>query len=331
MKWIKWIFTLFALGMLLYLFWPLVGQIRAAADLFLHAQWHWLLLALLLQFLSYASLAGLNYLLLHPFQGRISFWRLLVILPTIAFIEVAVPSAGASGVVLRARYLGKSGYSMEVSTFTVLLEGIYLAVAMVVVSLSGFWYLLHQGDLSQLQTILLAGLTVLLSGIGVYAFWAMRDRERARRVTLNLSTLWNRLAQKIRQKTIAPEEISKRVDLFYDDLKNLGRRSPFPFLFFSFSRVILDVATLGACFIAFSYSIQPGVLVTGYGLMLALSGLGALPGGLGLAEASAAVIYARLGAPGAVAIAAALAFRLMTFWLIRFVGFINWQILEAHL
>jgi uncharacterized protein (TIRG00374 family) len=94
-------------------------------------------------------------------------------------------------------------------------------------------------------------------------------------------------------------------------------------------RVALDVASLGACFLAFGYNVPPGVLLTGYGLMLLLSTLSALPGGLGLADASLAVIYARLGAPGAVAVAAALAYRLIAFWLLRFIGFINWQILEA--
>jgi uncharacterized protein (TIRG00374 family) len=330
MVWIKRIFTLFAIGMLLYLFWPLIGEIRASLDLILHARWQWLLLALVLQFFSYSSLAALNYLLLQSFQGEISFWRVLVILPTIAFIEVAVPSAGASGVVLRARYLGRSGYSAEVSTFTTILEEIYLAVALVCISFSGFWYLFRQGDLGQIQTAVLIGLSVIVLALGVFSVWALRDRNRARRVVLVLSTRWNRLAPKIHQKIYTSDEVSARVDVFYNDLGRLRHRSPLPFLLFSFSRVILDVATLGICFIVFSYPIQLGVLVTGYGLVLALSGLGAIPGGLGLAEASAAVIYARLGAPGAVAIAAALVFRLITFWLIRFVGFINWQILEAQ-
>jgi uncharacterized protein (TIRG00374 family) len=65
-------------------------------------------------------------------------------------------------------------------------------------------------------------------------------------------------------------------------------------------------------------------------LVLVLSGLAALPGGLGLVDASLAVIFARLGAPGAVAVAAALSYRLIAFWLVRFIGFVSWQILEAR-
>jgi uncharacterized protein (TIRG00374 family) len=92
---------------------------------------------------------------------------------------------------------------------------------------------------------------------------------------------------------------------------------------------LLDVATLGACFAAFHFSIPPGILLTGFGLTLTLSGLSAIPGGFGLADASLAVIFSRLGAPGAVAVAAALTYRLISYWLIRFIGFINWIVLEA--
>ena len=330
MKWFKRAITLFAFCMLLYLFWPMVGQLRAAGGLFLHARWGWLFIALLLQFFSYAWLTGLNYLLLRSFQGKISYWRIMAILPTIAFIEVAVPSAGASGIVLRARFLGKSGYNVEVSTFSVIMEGIYLAAALTLVSLSGFWYLLRTGALGTVQTVIVVILTVLLLGLGIFALWTGRDRERARKVMLSLVNRWNRLAPRVHQKTYTGQEVSDRVDVFYKDLANLRRKSPIPFLICSFSRVILDVATLGACFIAFSFMIPLGVLLTGYGLMLVLSGLAGLPGGLGLAEVSLAVIYARLGAPGSVAVAAAIAYRLIAFWLIRFIGFINWQILEAR-
>ena len=331
MVWFKRIFALVAFAILLYLFWPLIGQLHAAADLFIKAQWAWLAAAFLIQALSYLSLTGLNLRLLSAFQGKISFWRILFILPTIAFIEVAVPSAGASGLALRARFLRRSGYSIEVSTFTVIMEGIYLSTAMAVVSIAGFWHLLSTGELSPLQASLVAGLTLTIVAAMAVGFWIGSKRSRARRFLFWLSGPWNRLAPHLHANRMNPESIRVRLDVFYTDLANLRRASPIPFLVLSFTRVTLDVATLGACFLAFSYGIKPGTLITGYGIMLAASGLAALPGGLGMAEASLAVIYARLGAPGAVAIAAALAYRLIAFWLVRFIGFINWQVLEEHL
>ena len=330
MIWFKRALALVAFSVVLYLFWPLIGELRNAAGLFLHARWGWLVVAVLVQVLSYACLTELNYLLLQPFKGKVNYWRLMAILPTVAFIEVAIPSAGGSGVILRARFLGQGGYTPEVSTFSLILETIYLGAAMLVVSISGFWYLIHTGELSPRLTVWLAGVVCALLAIAVTAFWAGQKYERVRKAGLALSRLWNRIASKLHLKTYSPDQVMARIDGFYEGLAKLGHRSRIPYLVFAFSRVALDVSSLGACFVAFSYPIMPGILLTGYGLMLALSGLGALPGGLGLADTSLAVIFARLGAPGAVALAAALAYRLIAFWLLRFIGFINWQMLEAR-
>ena len=97
-------------------------------------------------------------------------------------------------------------------------------------------------------------------------------------------------------------------------------------------RIGLDIATLAACFLAFRNTVSPGVVFTGYGLTLLLTLLAALPGGVGLADISLAGIYMQLGGRGAVlnVAAAALAYRLIAFWLLRLVGFVSWQVLEAQ-
>jgi len=48
MIWLKRALTLVAFGVVLYLFWPLIGELRNAADLFLHAHWGWLAAIILL-------------------------------------------------------------------------------------------------------------------------------------------------------------------------------------------------------------------------------------------------------------------------------------------
>jgi uncharacterized protein (TIRG00374 family) len=329
MKWIRWALSLITFTIVLYLFWPLIGELRAAADLFRQAHWGWLATAALTQVVSYGFLAWLNYLLLLPFQGKISFWLLMAILPAMAFIQVAIPSAGASGIVLRARFLGRSGYTAEASTFTLALESIYLTAVMIGMALAGLGYLIRSGELNTSQLAILSGVAFLVLVVGILIYWAGRERRRAKRWAGWLVGQWNGLAPRFRQSPYPLEDLYTRIDGFYDGLKQLGQAPRWPFLVMTLGRVALDVASLGACFLAFGYNVPPGVLLTGYGLMLLLSTLSALPGGLGLADASLAVIYARLGAPGAVAVAAALAYRLIAFWLLRFIGFINWQILEA--
>jgi len=330
MRWLRWLLAAVCFGVVLHLFWPLLGEIESALHLLRQADWVWLAAAVGIQVLSYSSLVLLNVLLLRPFGGHAGFRNLLVVLPAIACIEVAIPSAGASGVVLRARLLRRLGYSAATSTFTVMLESLYLFTVMMAVGTCGLVYLLHTGEMSLSQLAYLVGLTILVGLAGGLIFWTARDRERAKRVTATLVDRWKRLRRRWpRLPAYSVEQVWERVDSFYDGLTALGKAPRWPFWVTAGGRVGLDVATLWACFVAFHHAISPGVLLTGYGLTLLFSALTALPGGTGLGDASLAVIYARLGTPGAVALAAALCYRLLAFWLLRFIGFCCWQALEA--
>jgi uncharacterized membrane protein YbhN (UPF0104 family) len=329
-RWGRWLLTLAAAGLLLYLFWPLAGELRAAAALLANLHWGWLGAALVLQVGGYACLTALNWLLLQPFPGQIGFWRLMAVLSAMAFVEVALPSAGASGLLLRARLLGDRGYRAEVAAVSLVLETIFEAAAKVVASLAGLWYLLSHGDVggTQLVTLGLAGIAALLAAAGLRR-WA-RDVRRLRRGLLALTLRWNRLALRLRQPPHAPRQALARLDQLQVGLAALRRTPGWPLWLASASHVALDVASLGASFLAFGFAPQLENLLTGYGVTLALSGLAALPGGLGLAEASAAVVFSRLGVPGAVAIAAALTYRLIAFWLLRAAGLLSWYLLELQ-
>jgi uncharacterized membrane protein YbhN (UPF0104 family) len=205
-NWFRRILALAGFGVVLYLFWPLVGELRQAVALFRQAHWGWLGVAVLLQLISYACLTALNYFLLRPFSGKISFWRLKGILLAIAFIEVGLPSGGLSGVVLRARLLGRGGYSFEVSTFTLILEMIFLSLAMVAVSSFGFWYLIHIGNMNPVQLALLVGVMAVILALGALVVWAGRDRGRARHWSQKLVSRWSRLTSKRRQAPYPPKK-----------------------------------------------------------------------------------------------------------------------------
>jgi hypothetical protein len=49
-----------------------------------------------------------------------------------------------------------------------------------------------------------------------------------------------------------------------------------------------------------------------------------------MADAYVPVVFSWLAVPGSVALVAGLTYRLIAFWLLRFVGFITWQILEGQ-
>jgi uncharacterized protein (TIRG00374 family) len=329
-NWVRRIIALLALGVAVYLFWPLLKDLRAAARLLAGVHWGWLAAAALIQFGSYCSLTWMNVLTLGPFPGRIGFWRLMAVLTAIAFITTAVPSAGASGIVLRARLLGRYGYTAEAATFTLLLELLYLVIGTVAVALFGLAYLLQLGRMAAGEAALLAGL-VLLAALLVWLGWRLVSEPRRALVLLErLAGFWNRLASRFGWRRLEPAALEARLEAFHQGLLQLRAVPHWKFAAATAGRILLDVVTLGACFAAFGHLIRPDILLLGYGLLMVISALTILPGGLGLADVSLPVVFSRFGVPGSVALAAGLTFRLLGFWMSRFIGFIAWQVLEGR-
>jgi uncharacterized protein (TIRG00374 family) len=327
MIWVKRVVAIVALAVVVYLFWPLLGQIRAAADLFTTAHWFWLPVIIFMQLISYGFLTWLNLLSLRPFPGRINFFKMTTVLTSMAFIEVAIPSAGASGLALRARLLAKFGYSVEAATFSLVLETIYLAIALASLALLGIVYLVRLGDLTTSGLVSMVVAVVFLVAISWWVWRVLNNYILSHRLLVKTVSLWNRVFRRFHILDI--DTLNERLITFQVDLLKIKDIPRWQFFLSAYTRIFIDVLSLGMCFYLFGYPIPLGTLFTGYGIMILLSGLAALPGGLGLADASIPVLFARLGTPGSYALVAGLGYRLLAFWFLRFIGFISWQYLEA--
>ena len=326
-KYLRYLISIIAFGVLIYLFWPMIGQLKNAGELFIHASWWLLPVALLIQAASYFSLAWLNLLALKPFPGKVSFFQLVALLTSIAFIETALPSAGISGVALRVHLLGKRGYGADAATFTLFLETVYLGIAMGSVMLFGVVYLLRAGEITAIEITWLMVVFLLLAGLFWWIWRTLHNHTRSVRVINLIFPVWNKLFGRWRK--LVPNDLLQEYTSFHGQLVDLDHEPVWKFLLAAFGRILLDVASLGIFFLMFNHYVAPGVLVTGYGITLTLSGLAALPGGLGFADASIPVVFNQLGEPAAAALAAGLLYRLGAFWLVRFIGFIQWQWLEG--
>jgi len=327
-SWLRRGVALAALGVVVYLFWPLLKEIRAAARLFASARWGWLAAAVLLQLGSYSSLTWLNVLALRPFRGKIGFWQLMCVLTAMAFITSAVPSAGASGVLLRARLLSRYGYTAEASTFSLLLQILYMVVGTVAASLFGLGYLLQMGRMAAGEIALLAALLLLTVFLSWYGWRLVAAPHRALALLERLAGFWNRLAARFGWRRLQPDALEARLEAFHSGLLKLGNVPVWKFLAVTAGRTLLDVASLGACFALLGHFIRPDILLLSYGILMVISTLAIIPGGLGLADVSLPVVFSRFGVPGSVALAGGLTYRLLAFWLVRFIGFTAWQVLE---
>lgn len=327
-RWWRLVLSVVLLGLLLYFFWPLLGEIKAAADLFRTAEWIWLLVAILVQVFSYSFLTWLNALSLQPFSGQIRFIPLAGVLTSMAFIAVAIPSAGLSGVALRVHLLRKYDYLPEESLFSLVVETTLEFIALATVAVIGIIYLLQSGGLTPINVLILALLGVLIIIIGLLTWRVLSSYERSKLALEKFVRFWNRFGKRF--DPLDFEELDGRLVYFNENLRRYPRSSMLKLPLSAYGKVILDVITLGVCFRLFGYTIATDTLLIGYGLILTVSGVSALPGGLVMTEAFVPVIFSRLGVPGSVALAAGLTYRLIAFWLVRFIGYISWLILERR-
>jgi uncharacterized protein (TIRG00374 family) len=243
-----------------------------------------------------------------------------------AFISVAIPSAGLSGVALRIHLLRKYGYAPEESLFSLAVETTMELVALASVAILGIGYLLRRGGLSPIEVTLLSLVGVVIL-VGIWGGWRLiNHRQRSQAIMHRFCNWWNRVGSRFYTFNIPLFE--QRLSVFQDNLAKYRTVSLGALFVAAYGKVILDVLTMGACFYMFHYAIPPATLFVGYGLTLTLSGLTALPGGLAMTDAFVPVIFSWLNVPGAVAIAAGLTYRLIAFWLVRFAGFISWVFLE---
>lgn len=326
--WLMRALALVLLGLLIYFFLPLVGEIKAAAELFRTAEWIWLLVAVIIQVVSYSFLTWMNALSLQPFSGRIGFIPLAGVLTSMAFISVAIPSAGISGVAMRIHLLGKYEYLPEESLFSLAVETTLELIALVSVALFGIAYMIQRGGLTLFNVLALILIGVLLVAILLLTWRVVSDYDRSHRLLVKIVNIWHRFGKRFVELDL--EDLDERLQFFNQNIRRYPLSSIWKFPLTAYAKVILDVLTLGVCFRLFGYSISLDTLLIGYGLILTLSGVSALPGGLVMTDALAPVIFSRLGVPGAVALAAGLTYRLIAFWLVRFVGYISWLILERR-
>ena len=324
--WLKRGISILLLVVLVYFFLPLLGEIKAAAALFRDANWIWFGIAIIVQIISYAALTWLNSLALQPFQGKISFSRLAAVLTSMAFIQVAVPSMGISGVAMRVHLLRKSGYRTEDSLASLVVETLGEAIAITTLVLIGVAFVLSRGVsvLSQVARYFLVAFIFL--GLGGYVWRVVSDPARTHSYLVFFASIWDRLGQRWGKLNV--EEVERRLSEFRSNMRNYREVPLWKLAASSYTKVVLDVATLGAAFYMFGYPISASDLLIGYGLILLFSGSAALPGGLGMTEAFVPVIFYWLGVPGSVALAAGLVYRLIAFWMVRFVGYFCWHALE---
>src|SRR6185436_8654 len=298
------------------------------------ASWRALFLALVFQAASYNAVTFLNQILLQSYGAVVPFPKQFVVQLAMAFIEALVPSASISGVVLRARLLKPHGVSADVATATVVTEGSLILVSVVLPALlfAGF-DLFHgmYGIFNWGRWIVVGIGSGMLLGITLWQ-WNSQPFSNFRKRLLNwMSKAWEKNFQSRWPATFgtwSAARIIERARYLWDESAAAFRNRPYAILLSLTARSGFEALCLGMCFYAVGASLPFVTLILVYSLTIAINTLGAIPGGVGLAEVSLSTLYTQLGISAEIALTIALAYRLVGYWLPRVAGGIAWLWIE---
>jgi len=298
------------------------------------ASWKALFLALVFQAASYIAVTVLNQILLQSYGAMVPFSKQLVVQLAMAFIEALIPSASISGVVLRARLLKPHGVSADVATATVLTEGslILASVVLPALVLAGFGIIDGTYGVYSLGNWLALGIgSGMLLGI---TFWQWNSQPFSifrKRILNGMSATWEKYFQSRWPAifgTWSAARILQRARYLWDETISAFRNRPYAILISLTARSGFEALCLGMCFYALGTKLPFITLMLVYSLTIAINTLGAVPGGVGLAEISLSTLYAQLGIAAEIALTIALAYRMVGYWLPRVVGGIAWLWIE---
>ena len=298
------------------------------------ARWSALLLALVFQATSYGAVTYLNQILLQGYGAFVPFRKQVVVQLAMAFIEALVPSASLSGVVLRARLLKPHGVLADVATATVLTEGTLIFASVLLPALFLAVFAIFSGtygiyNLGRWITFFIAAL--LLIGIIVWQWNANAFSGLRTQLLRWASQYWEENIQKRWPQQFggwSAGPIIQRVRYLWDETASALSNRPYAILISLMTRSIFEALCLMMCFYALGISLPVITLALIYSLTIAINTLGAIPGGVGLAEVSLSALYAQLGISREIAVTIALAYRMVGYWLPRVVGGVAWLWIE---
>ncbi len=299
-----------------------------------HARWEWLLAAMVWQAASYGTVTSLNQMLLRHYKVFVPWKNQYLIQLAVAFIEALIPTATVSGAVLRIRLLRPYGAKADVATVVTVAEMTMITLSVVLLAAPVLWWA-ALSDMPGVSSspwfwgvMLIVGAILLII---LYKSWDIpRFAQLRKRFIFWLIHLWD--------THIYPrwgflhnwtgEHIARRGHYLVSILWELIRDRPFAIIGLLLLRSLFEFLGLLMCFYAIGQPLPLPTMILVYTLTLAVDSLGALPGGIGLAEVSLSALYVAFGMSTEAAVVVALSFRLTNYWLPRVAGGLSWLWLE---
>lgn len=274
-------------------------------------------LAVLAQALSYLGSGYLLQSVLRLTRQSVSVLRsTLIVLGAASVGLLAGGIVGSSTAIFHWTSQGKA--RPESATLASILPSLFNNVILALVSIIGLVHLVLAHDLSRAQ---LVGFSVIIGILGLtvgLAALALRYRDRAAHAVVWIAGQLAHMRRRPFDPTLA-QTSTRNLFTAWDSLLSGAWHKP---ALGAALNTAFDMLTLFFLFVAAGHSVNPGVLLAGYGLPLLLGKMAfVVPGGVGVVEGTMAALYTGLGVPSAVTVVVVLGYRLISFWLPSLLGF----------
>lgn len=320
-RWLIWLLIITFLWLVI----SRIAEIENLANTLARGQWQWVWAAVFLQVIYYINLAALYRSAFDTVGVRARLQDLAPVTFASLFVNVAVPTAGASGAALFVNDATRRGQSATRAAAGTLLVLIVSFASVLLVLVFGMTYLFIQHNLRLYEIIgsifllaaTLAQVTLLTTGL-----WRP---EWMHKTLIQVQQLANNLAMKFHRPLIFEASWAETIAAEFNDAaraivahpSRLGRT-----LAIALFAHVLNLACLFALFLAFHQNVSPGVLVAGYAMGMLFLIVSITPQGIGVVEGVMTLVFTSLAVPPAQSTVVSLTFRGLTFWLPLLIGFV---------
>jgi uncharacterized protein (TIRG00374 family) len=290
------------------------GDLVAAQHEFRHLAVGWVALAVLAEGTSMTAFGFLQHRVLRQAGARIALPGLVALSLANEAIANTVPAGPALSCVYRYRYYRQRGANEAGAGWTVFTVFVAQAISMSLVLLVGVLTAVLASASVRGAGIAAVGLVIVVGAGGILV---RRD------LVLRLGARLVRISQRV---TGHPRSgAGARIEAALARMQEipLNARSTASIVAIAVGVWACDFACLLCGFRAVHAAVPWHGVLLAYGAAQVVTALPVVPGGLGIVEGSLAVILAAYGADRVPAISAALAYRLVSFWLAVAVGWVS--------
>ena len=293
----------------------------------IHITFAYLALAILLSVVAYIFIGRASRSVFHVMGFTKKLPEMIRLQLAAVAINVLVPTAGASIMLLYAEEAKKHDESTSTAAASYLVWMLASYSALVVLLFFGTAYLVFAGKLTAYFYVPALLFLALLVGILLLFRLSQKTPQQLRAIFLWIKSVYVRFMANFKKK-VSPTGGVDNIILEIQDARGKIRSNPSAFVVAVFEVLgshLLYLFAAEVLFLSFGYHPAYAVLIAGYAAGVLFTIVSPTPNGVGFAEVGMAAVFVSLGVDMRLAGIVAILSRALSYWAPMFIGFVLLQ------